>query len=71
MKKYQGTELASQQVQADVEKEKARMDAEKAKHNLETYERGMTQEQKRMNNTLDKSAEMMPKKVFFRYVPVR
>jgi len=59
IKKYQGTELASQQVQADVEKEKARMDAEKAKHNLETYERGMTQEQKRMNNTLDKSAEMM------------
>lgn len=59
IKKYQGTELASQQVQADVEKEKARMDAEKAKHNLETYERGMSQEQKRINNTLEKSAEMM------------
>lgn len=59
IKKYQGIQLASQQVQADVEKEKARMEAEKAKYNLETYERGIDKEQKRMNNTLDKSAQMM------------
>jgi hypothetical protein len=59
VKKYQGTELASQQVHADVEKEKARMDAEKAKYNLETYERGMSQEQKRTSDTLEKSAKLM------------
>lgn len=59
IKRFQGTELASQQVQADVEKERARMDAEKEKFNLETYERGIEQEQKRTSDTLEKSAKMM------------
>ena len=59
IKEFQATVLAEKQLQAEVEKEKARMETEKAKYSLETYERGIEKERERTKEMMDRSAKLM------------
>jgi hypothetical protein len=59
IKEFQQTNLEHDKLWADVEKEKTRMDVEKAKYDIGTYERGIEKERERTGWMMDKSAKMM------------
>jgi hypothetical protein len=59
IREFQQKDLARDKLWADVEKEKTRLEVEKAKYDIGTYERGIEKERERTGWMMDKSAKMM------------
>jgi hypothetical protein len=59
IKEFQATELAKIKEKEETEREKARMEAEKAKYGLEAYERAIEKERERQKEIVGESAKLM------------